>query len=438
MGEYDLFSADLSDITSLTSIAKEKQWGRVEQDGDLNSNIKSLSLSAYTTTNGIGSFCTMANKQQHHFLKQLGYKANYNYYALEHISLILPPDSILGVRYILSEKSEITGLNRIGQAGKYSLFENPYAANIAMLVPDSAYSFEGYALEKALKNKDYFLFQEFWIESLTGQDAQALFEQKKPEFTVVNAEETEKETYDLFLSYNRTKDALNYEDLNEGPKYTKYYLRKNDKAPIVLTTEVVVEKEAPMYFVIPFQMYNAPAEVYCNGEKIHAEEFASYYSVILSLGSHKAGEKLELEIRCDDDIYASFAPIVAYLDLEVLDAQMKILNEGISDVHVSDGKVDFVAEAKENQMIITTVPFEDGWTVTVDGQKVQYSAYQDAFICFSVSSGTHSIEMRYNSPGQTVGVIISAAGLLAAALVIVCLRKGPKEEKEAAREERHD
>ncbi|MDD6212327.1 MAG: YfhO family protein [Clostridiales bacterium] len=72
-----------------------------------------------------------------------------------------------------------------------------------------------------------------------------------------------------------------------------------------------------------------------------------------------------------------------------------------------------------NQMLFTSIPYEDGWTVTVDGEKVEASSFADAFLCLNLTAGEHTITMSYHTPGLGTGIILSLVSL---ALMILALK----------------
>jgi hypothetical protein len=47
-------------------------------------------------------------------------------------------------------------------------------------------------------------------------------------------------------------------------------------------------------------------------------------------------------------------------------------------------------------MILTTIPYDEGWNVYVDGEKVDTYKTMDALMAFDISeSGEHSLELEY-------------------------------------------
>ena len=80
--------------------------------------------------------------------------------------------------------------------------------------------------------------------------------------------------------------------------------------------------------------------------------------------------------------------------------------------------------------LFTTIPYEKGWTVYVDGEKVPYKGFYNAFIQIPLeTTGKHEMEMVYHVPGLLYGAIISAVALIA--FVILCIIKKKKQTKKS-------
>ena len=442
------FSAEVSDLIELTKDTDDGSGKRTEQTGNLGQNINSLSLSSYTHTKGLGAFCSMSNKPMQRFLKQLGYCANFNYTSIEHRNVNLLSDSLMGISYIVSDQSEIMGLTPISSVGKYTLFENPYSVGMVFLVETDAYGFDGYRLEKVagdpeaeeneedLKDKkavtehviekDYFAFQEDLVSSLTGIDAEKVFDTRHLTWEVFNAQKVDGKFINEPLEYDLKKDRLNLENVKTGYKGLTYYLRGSEKSPIVLKATMYVKTDGPVYLSVPFLMKSAPVSIYCNGKCIYEEESTSYYSVIADAGIHGQGELITFEIRCNDEALACYEPYASEMNLPALFEQTESLKKGISDLSVTDGHVTFSTDSSEDQILIATIPYEKGWSAKVDGKEVEIVPYQDAFISIPLSAGSHDVQLQFAPPGMRIGVIISALGVFACAALIFFTRKSGK------------
>ena len=88
------------------------------------------------------------------------------------------------------------------------------------------------------------------------------------------------------------------------------------------------------------------------------------------------------------------------------------------------------------EMLITT-PYDEGWTVYLDGQRAEIYKGLGTFISFYISSGTHEIEMYYEPKGLKAGILISSLSVLIfAAYALIGLRKRRK--KQGSAEKRED
>ena len=61
--------------------------------------------------------------------------------------------------------------------------------------------------------------------------------------------------------------------------------------------------------------------------------------------------------------------------------------------------------ANEEQTLVTTIPYDEGWTAKVDGKKVDIKAFQDAFISIHVPKGKHTVTFSYMPKGFIIGAI---------------------------------
>ena len=93
------------------------------------------------------------------------------------------------------------------------------------------------------------------------------------------------------------------------------------------------------------------------------------------------------------------------------------------DSRLTDGTV--IAEATEDEdeitetvttnedaYLLTTIPYENGWTVTVDGEKVETVKANSGFQAVLLTAGNHTVTCRFNCPGLRAGAVVSLAALL--------------------------
>ena len=72
-------------------------------------------------------------------------------------------------------------------------------------------------------------------------------------------------------------------------------------------------------------------------------------------------------------------------------------------------------ELAEGQVLVTTIPDEDGWSARVNGKAVELSRFGDAFIALELPAGSWEVTLRYTPPGLYPALALAAIALLWAA-----------------------
>lgn len=97
--------------------------------------------------------------------------------------------------------------------------------------------------------------------------------------------------------------------------------------------------------------------------------------------------------------------------------------------NINNNKV-YITDFKENnikgninsineQVIYTSIPYDEGWEVYIDGKKVNTFSLGDALLAFNISKGKHNIELKYNIPNIKVYVLLSVVSLIILAFLII-------------------
>lgn len=79
-----------------------------------------------------------------------------------------------------------------------------------------------------------------------------------------------------------------------------------------------------------------------------------------------------------------------------------VVNQTVNDSHLS-GQI----SASENSLAFFSIPFEEGWTATLDGKPIDLIRTDYGFSGFYVSSGEHTFTLTYNAPLLKQGLILS-------------------------------
>ena len=144
---------------------------------------------------------------------------------------------------------------------------------------------------------------------------------------------------------------------------------------------------------------------------------------IVTLGYFDIGETVTVRMTITGDVTLYNSPnYIWYIDREAYETAFSKLKSNpqfeITEYTESNLKGNIITE-KENQTIQTTIPYDEGWKVYVDGQEVEIYKTFDALMAFDIPSvGEHTLEFKYSPNIYVKGGIISILGLLL--LIAIC------------------
>ncbi len=144
---------------------------------------------------------------------------------------------------------------------------------------------------------------------------------------------------------------------------------------------------------------------------------------IVDLGYLEPGTTVDTTIYTDMSCGGNI--FIATLNKEVFNDAISVLQQG--NLNVSEykpHKITGTVTSSVNGMMFTSIPYDGGWKVLVDGEEVDTFALGDGLLCFAVPSGTHTVTMKYFQSGLLPGLIITV--LCIAVFLLLVLRKTRK------------
>ena len=90
-------------------------------------------------------------------------------------------------------------------------------------------------------------------------------------------------------------------------------------------------------------------------------------------------------------------------------------------------KIKGTVNAAEDGILYTSIPYEKGWTVKVDGEKAETLMAGKAMLAVKLTSGSHEIEYSYKPEGFVAGAILSVGGILLLVALYIIERKRKKD-----------
>lgn len=295
-------------------------------------------------------------------------------------SVSVNPDfqSLMGVRYILS-KQEISGCRKIMEDGKVSVYENTDALPMA------------YAIRQTISRNTY--------ESLKWPYNQMIF----AENTVV---EKKTDTTDMAV-----KTKANVKKLSISGTDWKVCTKKQTKKMISLEKEASSKEILYLRFQVKNHKKKKDMSAWLNGcrNKLTAENHIYYndnttftYAVPLKKGDKTA----ELLLGAGD--YE-----VKHLEAYIGERQKSIAHHAFqADKKKTKGnQIEGTVKGYANGYFVTSIPYDPGFQVTVDGKKVETEKVNTAFLGFPLTAGSHHVKIVYHAPGKKVGMCVSLVGL---------------------------
>ena len=141
---------------------------------------------------------------------------------------------------------------------------------------------------------------------------------------------------------------------------------------------------------------------------------------ILELG-YLEGEKSGRIANTDGD--DSIDTRVYRINYDSLKKLYYILNKNpLYLTYISDTKLVGNVHTVEGTTLFTTIPYEEGWSVYVDGQKEEKIKLLGAFIGVELEKGQHEIEFKYLSSGTFSGILISVFSLAILLLIYLFIK----------------
>jgi hypothetical protein len=395
----------------------------------------------------------------HHFLKQLGYPVNYNYFAVSYDQVIPSNDAFLSIGSVASRRP-ISFYQKTG-SDSFKTGLDFYKAGktlpIAFAASASAADFDFYKLEKTAEGKNYFAFQNEWYASMfPGKFTKDFFITMNgvsgPEITngisynkndyrtradiMRDQPETEKSKSSeggSGSSESKSNSSVLYDDpigfeasvaKELASKYKTIY-RQNEKLPIRIEYHIKAPTTSEIYCNLSTARILSDTSVYVNGVMVNSFESDTFYSQIFRIGSFEQGEDITVTFLSEESEWSYIDIRFGYFDYETFERQIgsvdlsKVKTETLEDGYAKF-KVDGLAE---NEMVITTIPAEDGWKLTIDGNPAELTKYQDAFLAFSCPEGTHTVELSFTPPGLKIGALASCAGIVCLAAFVFIDKK---------------
>ena len=112
------------------------------------------------------------------------------------------------------------------------------------------------------------------------------------------------------------------------------------------------------------------------------------------------------------------------VDLQTLQNQLSRINSaGFALTAYENGRIAATFNAAQDETLVISQPYEDGWTATVNGQPVELQAAYDGLMGIPVQTGDNIVELRYLTPGLIPGTVVGIASVTLFAVWRIAARR---------------
>lgn len=154
-------------------------------------------------------------------------------------------------------------------------------------------------------------------------------------------------------------------------------------------------------------------KIQCIGGSRDEETFGDLKrGCILYLGYLEKGQTITLTNGDEKDETPKISADIYRLDQEVLGQALAVLSERhLENVTWESNFISGRITLEEPGRLILSVPYEDGWTVRMNGEKVDGELFGGCLMAFDLEPGTYEIEMKYRSAGAAAGIIVTLVSI---------------------------
>ena len=388
-GDYSDFRAVKNDLDELS----DNEFYRM----DLTYNRARMDP-AWFGYNGVSTFSSMAYERMSNMQSNLGIYGNYiNSYTYH---LQTPVYNMMhSLKYIVDNDESVhvedDYYNQLMSSGKFTAYENEYFLPI------------GFAVNSDLSNwqtdiTNPFTVQSDWFEYSTGVS---------DVFGMMRIDEIQYYNMDEITSGLETGDIY-FTKSGEGSGELTFILKTDETKHCYLFTD----------------SYDFDSIIINKGDESVTQYTDEPYIYDLGIVTPEEDVRVVITIEDSDYGYIDFYPY--FVNDDKLNEGYEILKSGAMNVEsFEETKIKGTVSTDKDSLFFTSIPYDKGWTVKVDGTEIaedDYIALQDAYLCFNLPAGEHSIEISFMPQGLLLGAGVSALtviALIAAAIIFAKRRK---------------
>lgn len=409
--KYSSYNNYMDEVTPIVELVKKEdpsfyRWEKTtmrKTNDNLALGIRGLSCSTSTL-----------NKDTIKLLANMGYASKSNW--SRYLGGTPVNDSILGLKYIVSKDDLSHYYEEAFSAGDYTAYYNPYYLSIGFGVSSLIEDFVMIADEEYSEKDPYsnpFDRMNALITAMLGSE----------------------ELIRVFVPLEETADPT---VSNGTAGYIAGHHKYSPSGSSTCSVHYSLTNPATqeLFFYLPSD-YQREVDLKVNSSS-KGTFFGNDTYRIISFGYQREGViDLSVELKADVLYVKDDVPMVYYLDRPVFEEVMTTLQKTqiILDEDCTDTKLTgTITTPRAYQKVLLTIPYDAGWQIFVDGERVEAEETLDSLIAFTIQdSGEHRITMRYNPRSFTLGLSVTLVSTVI--FILLCIFEKPVLKKVLGRED---
>lgn len=370
----ELYTENHSDIQKLvdTANAQNIDFFRME-----NLDPASLNESFRFGYAGVSMFSSIRNRHSSQYVNALGYRSLGTNLQIRYENNTLLGDSLLGVKYNLGKEAPLKfGYEKVTNSGAYNLYENKYALPLGFITDEGIYE------EAAVGNQTE-------IFNYLSKEKEEVFLFR--DAAIIGSE-------NALITENDKTVEIGEEEPNQAAKVTWLVTVPAKTQGYLSLTPTDFSSVSGMHVTF---------EVNGISRTTPFENSGQYYN----LGYYEETTSVEvtaefLKGSMERPNFELYKPDAVFLDTDKFATMVEAIQEKGVDFKTEGRRATASVSLKEDQVVLTTIPYDKGWRAFIDGKETDINSFKDAFLSVDVPEGKHDIEFVFMPQGFKIGAAL--------------------------------
>lgn len=369
--------------------------------------------------NGLSNSTSTLNAKAVDLLQQFGYSSQSHWSMYSGSTPVT--DALFGIRYLIADESDDRGVPDFvhnlytlleSTEDHLDIYENPYSLSL------------GYSVDSGILEYD---------APDNGEDGTTKINDYKDPFTYMNR--LLSAMIDEKVEIWKRVDVEKSTDQGVRSFFVEGHRGYEDEGELTpqLTWELNIESTQPVFCYFPSD-YPRDATLKLNG-KVFSDYFDGQDFAIKELGSFEEGETVKVGLYLEESkLYVkTVSGYFWYFDEDAFKSVYEKLSDGVMTVYSDSDDVlnCTVTVPAGDEVLFTTIPYDEGWEVTVDGKSAEVvPVLKDTLLGVVVTEGNHEIVFRYRPECVKQGLMLTVLGLVI--FIFFCFTDWRAEKKQKA------